>query len=86
VAVRPAGRAGRRCRDAIGADELIECDRQLLAERRHAQHRVDVGEVVVHPRAVRADDRSERAIHRREPAARHAKREAQVAEVVVIAN
>ena len=35
----------------------LNAPRQTIAERRQAQHGVDVGQVVVHPRAVHADDR-----------------------------
>ncbi len=72
-------------RDVFRADELIERAGQLLAEWRRAQHRVDAGEVVVHPRAMDADDPVQRVVDRGEPAGREAERAAEVQEVMVVA-
>ena len=71
--------------DLFGADELVERRRQLLAERRRAQHGVDAGQVVVHAGAVHADDLPQRIVDRREAPRRQSERAAEVPEVVVIA-
>ena len=44
---------------------------ERAAERRQPQHRVDRREVVVHPRAVHADDLLERRLHRRDATRRN---------------
>ena len=61
----PVRTAALLCREILRADELVERGGQLLAERRRAQHRVDAGQVVVHPRAVDADDLAQRFVDRR---------------------
>ena len=45
---------------------------------------MDVRQVVVHPRAVNADDPGQAAVHRAQSMARHAEGETEIAEVVVI--
>ena len=78
------GHGGGRIR-GIGPDELIERRGQELSTRRRTQHRVDAGQVVVHPAAVDTDDVPQRLLHRLQSASGDAEGLAQVAEVVVVA-
>ena len=80
----PAQSIGRLRRRLIDSDELVERCREPFAERRHAKHRVDVRQVVVHPRPVDADDPGEAPVHRAQSAPRHAEGEPEIAEVVVV--
>ena len=73
------------CRGVFGADELIERAREHVTERHRSQDGVDAGQVVVHPRAMDADDLAQRRLHQRQAVARHPKRAPEVAKVVVVA-
>jgi len=80
----PAGGIGRLCGSLVDSDKLVERLREPFPKRRHAKHRVDVRQVVVHPRPMDADDPGEAALHRAESTTRHAEGETEIAEVVVV--
>ena len=80
----PARGVGGLCRGFVDSDKLVEGRREPFPKRRHAQHRVKVGQVVVHPRPVDADDPGEAPVHRAQPMARHAEGETEIAEVVIV--
>ena len=65
--------------------EAVERRVQAIATRRHPQDGMDVGEVVVHPRAMHADDAVEALLHRTQAARGHAECGTQVSEVVGVA-
>ena len=73
-------------RGLFRSDELVEGAGEQIAERCRAEHRMDAREVVVHPRAVNADDLAQRGFHRAQPSLGNAERAAEVPEVVVVAD
>ena len=65
-------------------DEGVECGNQGVAERRRSKHRVDVRQVVIHPRPVDAYDVAEGIVHSGDAVSRQPERTGEVPKVVCV--